>query len=280
MYVIPGTERALRSEIVVSRCGPTRLTACVAVLVELLVIWFAPGAAEAGANLEPCLPGATETVILSADSQSSSASHSVSAVFPSGIALGQSTYQAIIVNVDGSVSFGQAVEIGGLGNFEGVAVPIIAPFFADASVASKPGFTNPGRVLLCDDPIRQRIMITWLQVPRAGAGASFAARDTNSFQLILHHRGALCTSGGSVHTGIDAEFRYAQLAWDELGERGGHARCGIRLANGESYEFSRSGSPAVKELTTISNVGASGVLIHRMVDGNLPRCGNKFIDVC
>jgi hypothetical protein len=139
------------------------------------------------------------------------------AIWPDGLAFAFTRWERFFINVNGNLSFGARVPTFTPDAIPGLAVPTIAPFYADVDLTDlvEPGpdpvvTANPGRVTLCEDVEGQRVIVTW-----EGVGFYRARFErTNSFQVILRNAGVVCDDPeeGPVE-GLEIEFRYDELTW-------------------------------------------------------------------
>ncbi|MEZ4294971.1 MAG: hypothetical protein R3B70_08330 [Polyangiaceae bacterium] len=155
------------------------------------------------AELYECPPGATDIIVDQFITELDDGSYQVDAatvgqVFPNGIPFIQ-TYSDFCININGNISFGQCVSTYTPDAIPGLAIPTIAPYFADVDLRPP-----QGDIHLCVDTVGQRLMVTWDAV----GYYSQKVDKLNSFQVILSHNDqAVCAAADT----FGVEFRYAQL---------------------------------------------------------------------
>ena len=256
------------------------LAACAGVGAAAAI--FAPSLAEA-APLKPCAPGMQDIVLdpfIESTSNLDDGSYFVdssvvSQVFPTGIPFIQN-YQDLWVNVNGNLSFGQAVSTYTPDAIPGLTLPTIAAWFADVDLRG-----NQGDLHMCIDTDAHQLMFTWDHV------GYFSEKfdKLNSFQIILTHNDlSVC---GAAET-FNIEFRYEQLEWttgdasdgvDGLG--GTPATAGIDAGdtvNAVALPGSHTG--AVLDLVNQTNSNEPGAFVFLVAAGTLPACGNGTLDLC
>ncbi|MBY8822789.1 Ig-like domain-containing protein [Sphingomonas colocasiae] len=182
----------------------------------------------------------------------------IGTIFEEGLKFFGQTFTGLVVNNNGSVTFGAPRSSLTPGFVDNTGLPEIAVFFADvdtrgSAVAATPGGTSTGsnRVYYYLDTTNDRVIITWDDV-----GYFQNKTDKlNAFQLILSDRG-----GGD----FDIEFRYEAINW-AIGSAGaaGVARAGISAgtaAPGSFYELAFSGdqNAVLSADETAGNTGDAG----------------------
>lgn len=161
---------------------------------------------------------------------------------------------AAFVNNNGSLSFGirsasYSIEL------PGSTVPAIEPWGADVDTR---GGGQPTRNVVAWYIDGTRLVATWLLV------GTFNMNDTtpNSFQLILTPRGDRASGD------FDVELRYAECHWLMGMASMSPAVAGFDAGDGlRALALPGSGTPAVLDLCTTSNVGLAGVWRYEVRNG-------------
>jgi hypothetical protein len=109
------------------------------------------------------------------------------------------TYNALFINNNGSVSFGQGIAAYRPTGVTGVDAPIISPFFSDVDTR------NPDSGVVHYNLQQDQLIVTWDKVGYYEAHADV----TNSFQLVLRRDGYDTPVGEGL-----IGFFYQNLAWD------------------------------------------------------------------
>ncbi|MCA9513341.1 MAG: hypothetical protein KC635_00205, partial [Myxococcales bacterium] len=143
----------------------------------------------------------------------------------SGFPFAFQRWDTIWININGNLSFGGPVSTFTPDAIPGLERPTIAPYFGDVDLtlddAANP---YPGRVTLCEDPARSRVMVTWKDV--GYFNQRYPADRLNSFQVILSNAGEVCIDPEvGVVEGLDIEYRYEDLVW-YVGEASGSNELG------------------------------------------------------
>ena len=122
-----------------------------------------------------------------------------------------SRWPSFWLNINGNLSFGAPISTYTPDAIPGLERPAIAPYFADVDLTNRSGQgTNPGKVLICEDPTNKRIMFTWIDV--GYYNALYPAGRRNSFQVILKDEGQICIDPiVGVVRGLSIEFRFKEL---------------------------------------------------------------------
>jgi hypothetical protein len=180
----------------------------------------------------------------------------VTSVFESGLNFFGTNYTGFYINNNGNITFGS-----GLSTFTPFAIngntaqPIIAPFFTDidtraGAVTASPNGTSTGSNLLYYDldPVGNAVTVSWDDVGEFSNGIV-----PNAFQLRLVDTGS---------SNFSIEFRYEDIQWAR------DARAGYSAGNGTNFfELPESGTNAVLNLETLSNIGEAGVYKFAVVNG-------------
>jgi len=168
----------------------------------------------------------------------------LSPAFPDGLNIRGIRPQAMFVNINGAISFGQPLVQGTPSALPVRGQAIIAPWWADVDTR---GGAQPARNNVCFVRQPGRVVVTWDRV------GYFDRHDdrSNSFQLVVRTDPEACPRGSPI-----VEFRYARCGWtrgDASGEA--HALAGLDTGTGHDYiALPVSLSPAVASLCTLSNV--------------------------
>ncbi|NUP07549.1 MAG: hypothetical protein HOW73_15990 [Polyangiaceae bacterium] len=251
-------------------------------------LWVCPAASHA-AELLPCDGTETDLFAILAAQPNANADAgplddgsvpitgaAVSSVFPNGVPFTNGANASFFVNVNGTVSFGQAVSVFDPESIPGLTVPSIAPYFADVDLRGD----FAGSLTVCQEPANHRIIITWQDV-----GFYDQHQDnTNSFQVVLTNNDVeVCASAAN----LEVELRYETLAWttgdgsDGVGGLGGsEATAGLDAGNGNAIALPGSGTADVLELVADSNIADPGVFRFLVAQGTLPRCGDSTLQLC
>ncbi|EYF00643.1 EGF domain-containing protein [Chondromyces apiculatus] len=199
----------------------------------------------------------------------------VSQVFPGGIPF-LSTFNTFYINVNGNLSFGQAVSTYTPIAIPGLSVPTIAPFFADVDLRPV-----QGDVHLCVDTVGRRLIVTWDQVGYFNQKTD----KLNAFQVILTNNDAdTCPNVAN----FEVEFRYEQLTWTtgdasggSMGLGGDPATAGIDAGDTvNAVALPGSGTAGVLSLVDATNANEPGVFRFLVAQGTLPNCGNGTLQLC
>ncbi|TXD34347.1 hypothetical protein FRC96_14200 [Lujinxingia vulgaris] len=200
---------------------------------------------------------------------------SISEVFPSGMNVLGVLFTEAWVNINGNVTFENALSTYTPEAIPGLTQATIAPYFADVDMSS-----GQGDIYFCSDPANQRVLITWENV-------GYYDRRTdklNSFQIVLRNTAGQCEGADTY----DVQFRYNRLEWttgdasDGSGGLGGTpAVGGIDAGDTDNaVAVPGSGTAAMLDLVNLSNTGTPGLFEFQVAEGQLPTCGDGFVDVC
>lgn len=194
----------------------------------------------------------------------------ISPAFPGGLRFFGMTFNRVVVNTNGNLTFGTT----GVSTFTPRPFPIasqrmIAPFWADVDTR---GDGRPARNGVYWDLRPGQMTVTWHNV------GYFSIRDdkSNDFQLILR---------GTPECGMgdfDVEFRYNRCEWTTGGASGGvdglggtPAQAGFDAGDmAHYYALPGSFTMAVLDLCRTSNVGEPGVWRFQIRGGELPCMGS------
>jgi hypothetical protein len=184
------------------------------------------------------------------------------------------------VNINGNISFGTAVRDFTPVAFPGATIPIVAAWWADVDTRLADAGTENDGVYWHIEP--GLFVATWFDV-----GYFDQHRDLrNSFQIVMRDASASGSPGD-----VDLEFRYNRCEWTTGDASGGDGGTGgtiafagydfTSLSGGTSSAFSvlpGSGTDAVLNLCTDSNVGQPGVWALQVRAGVVTYCGNGTVD--
>jgi RHS repeat-associated protein len=199
------------------------------------------------------------TNILGRNDDGSTGFIDITSIFPSGLNFYGTNYLGFYINNNGNITFnspiGTYVPFALNGN---TSQPIIAPFFTD--IDTRAGVVTPtlggnstgsNLVYWAFDPSNNRVVVTWDDVGEYSGGTI-----PNAFQLILTK-----TSNAGDFT---IEFRYEDIQWNH-----GDARAGYSAGNGVNFfELPQSGTAAILDLETATNIGQPGDYAFAVVNGN------------
>ncbi len=195
----------------------------------------------------------------------SSAAIAITTPFPGGLNFYGVTHTALYLNNNGNLSFTAALTTY-TPTFPRTGVPIIAPFFGDVDTRAD-GRPAQNNVHWFVDATR--VVATWHEV---GYYNMHVDRQ-NSFQVILTQ------PAGAAPGDFDVELRYESCEWTTgdasggmMGLGGTPAAAGFDSGTGSagaSLALPGSGTAAVLNLCTTSNVGAPGIWRYRF-RGGLP----------
>lgn len=195
--------------------------------------------------------------VLDRNDDSSTELIDVTSVFESGLNFFGTAYNGFYINNNGNITFNNPSS-----TYTPFAItgstdrPIVAPFFTDidtragAITASLGGNSTGSNLVYWDlDPAKDTVTITWDDVGQYASGTT-----PNAFQMRLKD-----TGGGN----FTIEFRYEDIQWNR-----GDARAGYSAANGSNFfELPQSGTSAMLDLETASNIEQPGVFLFSVVNG-------------
>ena len=204
---------------------------------------------------------------------------SISTAFPDGMLYGAAPYTELVVNANGTVSFGSVLPPLGSGfpaPFPVSPIPAVSPYMADVDTrGSMPG--GPNVIYWAVE--RGRVVVTYDRV----GYYSLRVDRLNSFQVIF----SAPSRPGAGARDFDVELRYDRCEWTTGDASDGAGGLGGRRAQVgfDAGDFTRahmlpgSGTAAVLDLCTTSNVGAPGVWRFEVRGGWLRfACGNGILE--
>lgn len=198
-------------------------------------------------------------------------------LFPQGLNFYGTAYEGLFVNNNGSVTLAGTLGSGTPFRFpDATAIPIIAPYWADADTRGAPGGTTPGgtstgtNLVWYDfDAVNHVFTATWDDI------GFFSQRvdKLNAFQLRLI---GVPDALGQFSGDFDIEFRYEAVNWttgnasegvDGLG--GTVSRAGFSSGNGVDFlDLPQSGDQAAMlDLENASNIGDPGRFLYQLRNG-------------
>jgi cysteine-rich repeat protein len=221
-------------------------------------------------------------------------------IFSDPITVGDESYGAIFINVNGNISLGQPNTSGDPVIFPAYDFPLIAPFLANIDLRNSAlGASNPGKITLCEDNSNQLLTITWTDVSLFSALSATAFDNTNSFQVVLQQTDTACIVGETPVNKLEIEFRYETLTWYVGADSGGMidglcpewavvpdlcapAVSGIDFGDGLDSDMVSSSMTLdiLNALLTESNVDIPGVWRWELEGGRLPLCGDSIRTAC
>ena len=242
------------------------------------------GSATAGAQT-PVLPcdtanGAVETLIfMNGDDVTQQVS--LAPVFTPGapVRFAGSDFTQMFINSNGNVTFGAGFTSFTPSALPGLALPTLAPFFADVNL------TPSGRVLYCVDAPNGRVLVTYEDVGYFGS----CGGPTSRFQVALSP-GTVCGQSGLI-----VEYRFEEMTWNS-GTFGGGVPCATGLCSDTSectpgvagvdygdgvtaVQLPGSLTPSVHtDLLGGSNVGTPGLWRIEVNPVAIPTCGDGAVD--
>nr|WP_013334799.1 CARDB domain-containing protein [Gloeothece verrucosa]ADN18050.1 YD repeat protein [Gloeothece verrucosa PCC 7822] len=181
----------------------------------------------------------------------------ITAVFPSGLNFFGKIYQGFYINNNGNITFNEpSSTFIPFALTDNTQNPIIAPFFTDidtraGSLTPSPGGNSKGTNLVYWDlaPENKVITITWDDVGKFSWGTT-----PNAFQLRLI---------GLEKGDWAIEYRYETIQWHR-----GDARAGWNAGNNNNFfELPQSGTEAMLELETASNINDPGRFLFTIRNG-------------
>lgn len=185
----------------------------------------------------------------------SSAEIDITGAFPNGLEYFGQRFSTMFVNNNGSVTFGGATGTYTPRRFPVVGNRMVAPFWADVDTRNG---GRPARNGVYWHAEPGRVVVTWHNV-------GFYSRNNsleNTFQLVILSNELL----DQDHL-WRVQFRYARCEWTTGDASGGQngfggtpAQAGFDAGDGQRFEIlPGSGTPAVLNLCTTSNVGVPGI---------------------
>jgi hypothetical protein len=202
----------------------------------------------------------TGTLVVSDDG--SSAAIPITTPFPAGLNFYGVTHTSVFVNNNGNVSLGAALSTF-TPMFPRTGTPVLAPWWGDVDTR---GDMRPTRNNVHWFTDASRLIVTW---HRVGYYAMHNDLE-NSFQMIITRASGPGTAPGD----FDVELRYEQCQWTTgdassgMGGLGGTpAAAGFDSGTGPHLALPGSGTAAVLDLCTGSNVGSPGLRRYRFRGG-------------
>ena len=180
----------------------------------------------------------------------------LTAIFPAtGLDFYGTNHTSIFVNHNGNLSFGSMLTAFTPTFPRSTPPALIAPWFGDVDTRMAPSTSNA--VFWHVDTTGRRLIATWNQVGYYNQRHELR----NSFQVIITDRRDVAAGD------FDVELRYAQCQWTTGNASGGvnglggtPASAGFDAGNAvDYYELPGSGTAAVLDLCTTSNVGVPGL---------------------
>lgn len=188
----------------------------------------------------------------------------VSAVFESGLNYFGTVYDGgtqLFIGRNGYITLGQGSGAYGQAGIAGYTIPIIAPFFTDVDTRDVPASydaagnsTGTNRIYVDVDPIADCVTITFDDIGEY----SHITTHLNAYQIRLWDLGA---------GDFAIEFRYE---WMEWAAHGGWATAGWSAGDQTHFEeLPASGTAAMLDLETASNIGQPGVYFWQVIGGGV-----------
>ncbi|MBX3250325.1 MAG: hypothetical protein KF901_24315 [Myxococcales bacterium] len=232
-------------------------------------------AAQAPLLTVPRGPAGFGEGILAPNDDGSTPAIDLSGAFPVGINFFGTIQNVAFVNNNGNLTFVGPVSGYTPVPFPVAARPMIAPFWGDVDTRNRS--LGETRNLVYYDVSPGRFLVTWYDV------GYFSNRVDllNSFQALLVDQSAAGAAGD-----FDVEFRYNRCEWttgDASGGSGGlggtPAQAGFDAGDETNFRvLPGSGTMAVLDLCTTSNVDLPGVWRFQIRSGNLAECGNGILE--